>query len=1143
MVGSFISHYRIEALLGKGGMGEVYRAYDTRLGRPVAIKMLPEHRRANNPAIERFVREARAASALNHPNIVTIHEIGENEAGFFMVQELVEGETLRARLRREQRLPLAAIVDVGRQVARALAAAHAHGIIHRDVKPENIMVRRDGYVKVLDFGLARMLASEDTHGDTVSKVGTSPGTVLGTSSYMSPEQARGLVVGSAADIFSLGIVFYELAVGSRPFSPDSGPAVLHAIVAHHPLPPSRHDPGLPSAFDGLLLRMLAKEPTLRPTAADLDGELDLLLGQRPVTSALLPRRHTVGRERERAELRDAYDAAVNGRGSFVAISGEPGIGKTSLAEDFLAEIGAGPFHPVIARGKCSERLAGAEAYLPVLEALDSLLHSGSGESFNEMMKQGAPTWYVQIAPLATESTTAVQIHEDVKTASQERMKRELGTLLLEIGRVQPLVICLEDLHWADVSTVDILNYLGGRLASMRALVLVTFRQSEMLLTKHAYLKVRGDLQSAGVLRELPLDFLARDDIDRYLALAFPQHRFPVEFNALVHGKTEGNPLFMVDLLRYLKDRGVLAQEQGAWALARTLPDIERDLPESVRATIDRKIERLEESDRKLLVAASVQGHEFDSAIVAEAVGMDPADIEDRLDVLDRVHAFVRKVDDQELPDRTLSIRCRFVHVLYQNALYASLQPTRRASLSGKVAQSLVAHHGDRARAIASELAFLFEAARDFRAAAQHFFLAAQHAAGLFAYREAVTLCRRGIECIRSLPEGPERKQQELGLQLILGLSLRSIEGWAAPEVEKIYLRARQLCQELGNPPQLFPALWGLTLFHAIRGDLRIFSELADGLLRQATETGTPSFLMAAHQMMASVNEFLGRTVVSGEHFEEAVRRYDPNESPIYVVTFGLDPGMIALSLSTRPLWFLGHPDQALARIDETVALARRLRQPISMVFAICLASDIRLLRREPAAAMAHAEEEIALCREYGLAQEVEWGRCFHGLALALLDRTADAIDELTDSLAMQRRISAGLLRDMFLAFLAEALLKAGRADEGLTALDEAELYAEQSLERFYLAEIHRLRGELRRLQGDSDGAEASFAHAIAFARQQGALSLELRAAMGLARLRQGRGDRAGARTVLAPVYDRFTEGFDTGDLVEATTLVAELSDT
>ena len=209
---------------------------------------------------------------------------------------------------------------------------------------------------------------------------------------------------------------------------------------------------------------------------------------------------------------------------------------------------------------------------------------------------------------------------------------------------------------------------------------------------------------------------------------------------------------MVDLLRHLRDRQVIAQEQGRWVLAQSLPDLQRELPESVRSMIERKIEQLGEEDRRLLVAASVQGSEFEAAVVARALALDAADVEEQLERLERVHAFVRLVGEHEFPDRTLTLRYRFVHVLYQNALYASLRPTRRAALSAAVAQALLGYYGEKGAAVAGELALLWEAARDFARAADCFLLAAQNAARLFANQEAVVLARRGLELLEALPD-------------------------------------------------------------------------------------------------------------------------------------------------------------------------------------------------------------------------------------------------------------------------------------------------------------------------------------------------------------------------------------------------------
>src|SRR6187431_850476 len=272
MTPTSFGHYRVDGRIGSGGMGEVFRGFDTRLNRPVALKLLRTADSDQGDIVQRFLREARAASALNHPNIVTIHEVGETAAGeLFIVQELIDGKTLRSLIETAQ--SQATTVDIGRQVARALAAAHAAGIVHRDVKPENIMVRADGYVKVLDFGLARVIDHQAAERSTVIRQDTAPGTVLGTAAYMSPEQARGTQAGPAADIFALGVVLYEMAAGRRPFVAPSSIGVLAAILTEQPVPLVRLNPAIPASFDALVHRMLAKEPERRPSAREVDEQL------------------------------------------------------------------------------------------------------------------------------------------------------------------------------------------------------------------------------------------------------------------------------------------------------------------------------------------------------------------------------------------------------------------------------------------------------------------------------------------------------------------------------------------------------------------------------------------------------------------------------------------------------------------------------------------------------------------------------------------------------------------------------------------------------------------------------------------------------------------------------------------------------
>ncbi len=829
---------------------------------------------------------------------------------------------------------------------------------------------------------------------------------------------------------------------------------------------------------------------------------------------------------------------MDGQSLIVGVSGEAGIGKTSLIEDFLSEISMRAERPIVARGRCSERLAGAEAYLPILEALDSLLHRAGGESLQTLMKTVAPTWYLQVATRSIDESSMTELRVDALTASQERMKREVGAFFQDVSTARPVVVFLDDLHWADVSTIDILNYLAGRFAAMHVLVVATYRPAEMALAQHPFLGIANNLRSRGQFEEIGLGFLAPADVERYLALEFPEHQLPPDFSLLIHAKTEGSPLFMADLVRYLRDSGGIVERNGTWVLARSMSDLPRDLPESVRSMIARKIEQVDAGDRALLLAASVQGPEFDSTIVSEAAELSPADVEERLDVLERVHVFVKRGNEYEFPDLTLTLQYQFVHVLYQNMLYASLQPTRRAALSGRVARALVGH-GEDTPATAARLAVLFDAARDFAASAGHYFAAAQHAVGLFGFREALSLAERGLKTLRGMPDGPQRKQQELGLQMIRGLALRMMKGWAAAEIEPVFARARELCHELDDPPEVFPVRWALTLFHAIRGDLRVYRERADELMGQAEQSGNPAYLMAAHHLVGVSREFLGDMVESSRVLDRGRELHVPAEHMTYTAMFGLDPGMIARAMSSRPLWALGYPDRASARARETLTLARSQHQPMTLAFALVVAQGIHLYRGEAAEAVTMGDEIVALSLEYELKQETEWGRSFQGAAIAALGRTADGIDQLKDSLAVQQAIGSGLVRTAFLALLAEMLGHAGRVTEGLQAVDEGFVHAEKTLEGGYLAELHRMRGELLRLAGDEVAAEASFRLAIARAIAQQAKSFELRASTGLARLLLASGRRDQARAVLAPVYGWFTEGQTTGDLVAARAALLE----
>jgi predicted ATPase len=1119
--------YDILGELGRGGMGIVYEARDTQLDRQVALKFLPLEYADDRARLERFRREARTASALNHPHICTVHALGEHQGRPFIVMELIEGFTLQTLL-----LRLLEIEEAARmfgQAAQALAAAHAEGVVHRDIKPENIMVRDDGYVKVLDFGLARRLPTLSPQAAVVER-DTDPGALLGTVGYMSPEQTNGLPADSASDVFSLGVVLYQTLTGRHPFEADSALATLHAIVKSQPVPPSRLRPEIPKALEALIEAMLHKDGRLRPTAADVATALQTLArggGPRVVRSASRP---IVHRERELDALRAALHEADAGCGSLICVAGEPGIGKTTLVEGFLDELTKSDRECMVARGRCSERLAGTEAYLPVLDALGDLLRADASGSAARLMKIVAPTWYAQISR-AAHAASAMTEYDLSRAASQQAMLREFYGFLEEASRLGPVVLFFDDVHWADLSTVDLLAHFGRLCRELRVLAVVTYRPTELLLGPHPFHRVRQELQARGACSEISVSFLGRQDVGRFLSLAFPNHDFPEDFADLIFGRTEGSPLFMADLLRDLQSRGVIAESNGRWALARALPDLQQDLPESVRSMIQRKLDRLQPEERRLLAAASVQGHEFDSAVVADALQQQAADVEERLQALERIHGLVRRIRECEFPDRTLTVRYAFVHILYQQALYGEISPSRRAALSAALAAALERRQGDGTSA-AAELACLYEVGRDFARSARQFHRAAQNAAYVFAHHEAVELARRGLRLLQSVPDSAERNTLELKLQTTLGMQLQVTDGFAAREARQAYRRARELCRDAADSAPLFPVLWGLWLYSKVRSELARAQDMANELRDLSHQLQDLDLVLQSHQALGMTAFCRGLQTEAVHHVEQVTALYDAERHRTHSFMFGQDPAVICKGYGAVALWLLGYADQAERQSEEAIRMSRGL-SPTSQAVALHFAAMLHQLRRDAPRVLACAEESTSIAVEHGFSFWLAGGNVLCGWALAVNGAADEGVELLQRGLRDWMATDSVTYQTYFLGLLGEVLHGLRRTDEGLLVIEEALALVEQTGERLYEAELRRVRGELLLMQSGAAEAEQCFQHALAVARDQHAIGLELRAAVSAARLARGRGRTGEARGILESVLHSVNEGFETPDYREA----------
>jgi predicted ATPase/tRNA A-37 threonylcarbamoyl transferase component Bud32 len=1126
--------YEITARLGRGGMGVVYKARDTQLDRHVALKLLPTEYARNPDRLARFLHEARTASALNHPHICTIHALGEHETRPFIVMEFVEGRTLRTHMADPP--PIDQAIQWIAQVAQALAAAHAAGIVHRDIKPENIMVRADGLVKVLDFGLARRWDSDSDQAADGSP-STVTGALLGTAAYMSPEQARGQTAEAPSDMFSLGIVAYELLTSRHPYAADDALPTIAVVFTTSAIPIVNLNPEVPRAIADIIGAMLHADPRLRPRASEVAATLTRLEPE-PTALTFAETRPIVHRQSELSTLKAAFAHAQGGAGAFVCVAGEPGIGKTTLVEDFLSQLIAEGNRILLARGNCSERLAGAEAYLPVIDALENLLRNDELGAAARLMKTVAPTWYGQIAIPLTTATTGIAT--PLRAASQQAMMREFLSFIKEASRVSTVALFFDDVHWADLPTVDLLAHVGRQVQGLRLLVIATYRPTEMLLGPHPFWGLKLELQSHGACTELLLPLLSLGDVSQFLSLTFENHAFPPDFAQVIFAHTEGNPLFTADLLRYLRERGAVAQMDGRWRIAGELPNLSEELPESIRGTIRRKLSRLDALDRRLLAAAAVQGYEFDSLIVAAACKCDASKGDQRLDDLERIHGLVRTIRTDELPDGSLSIRYSFVHNLYQQTIYHDLLPTRRAALSLDLAHAIEDHYGSDNPAVAAELACLYEDARDRLQSARQLWLASINAARVFAHGEAIVLARRGIEKLRALVTTPESKALELKLQTSLGLQLQVKHGYAEPTAKLAYERARRLSRDVPGGSQ-FPVLWGLWLFHKVRSELATAQRLSDELYALARQANDPDLALQAHQALAMTAFCRGLPAIALSHVEQAAALYHRESHTVHADEFGQDPGVICKAFGAVVLWLLGYPDAAARESNAAISMSENL-SPTSQAIALFFAAMVHQLRRDPANTRAFAERCAAVASDHGFSFWIAGSGVLQGWATAA-DGAHDAgIALMLRSLRDWEATGAVTYRTYFLGILADSMLRAGAATEDvISLLDESIQLARRTDEGLFLAELHRLKGEALRRDAATvmvDKAAGCLERAFDIAAEQQARSLQLRAACSIVTLRLAQGgDAAQSCQLLANVRERITEGFATPDLIDASRLM------
>ena len=849
----------------------------------------------------------------------------------------------------------------------------------------------------------------------------------------------------------------------------------------------------------------------------------------------------MNRETELAWLHQWFRGACHGQRHVVFVTGEAGIGKTTLVDAFLAQIA--PQQPLgMGRGQCIDHYGAGEAYLPLLEAFGQMGQAAHGTHVIEVLRQHAPSWLLQL-PALWPTHELPMLQQRALGATRERMLRELAEAVEILAQERPLVLVLEDLHWSDASTLDWLAYVARRRAPARLLVLGTYRPIDAVVRQHPIRAMTQELRVHGQCEELLLPYLSEAGVAAYLAQRFGEAVFSPALVRALHQRTNGNPMFLVTVVEEMVRQGRLrGPATGGERLVHHAAAVIVDIPESLRRLIDQQLEQLHPEERACLEVASVAGREFSAAAVAAGTDDRVEELEARYAALARRGQFVQACGTEAWPDGTITARYGFTHDLYQQVAYQRLGAAQRIRLHRQLARYLETAYEPRASELAAELAWHCEQGRDHARAIPYLQQAAATAVRRHAHQEAIDYLQRALALLETLPDTPERRQQELHVHVALGGPLMATKGQAAPEVEQTYSQAYTLCQQVEDTAQLLPVLAGLRLFYVMQAAHQTAQGLSQRLLTLAERHQDRAFLLEAQVALGGGRFFLGQFDAALVHLQQGLAGEDVPAPPTARVVH--HPRISCHVFASWVLWCLGYPDQALVHSQEALTQAQRLSNPYMLMWCQSLVANLHVLRGEAAAARQLAEASMALATSL----EVPfWGArsaFIRGIALTRQGCTAEGLEQMQEGWAAIQTTGVRLNRVYFLARLAEALLHAGQPDTGLTVLAEALAFIHTSGERWWEAECHRLWGEclLAQKEPKHEAREvaARLQHALDIARHQHARSLELCAAMSLSRLWQQQGKREEARQLLAEVYDWFTEGFDTADLQEAKALLEEL---
>lgn len=835
----------------------------------------------------------------------------------------------------------------------------------------------------------------------------------------------------------------------------------------------------------------------------------------------------VGREEESGLLRRRWEQSKAGLGQVVLISGEAGIGKSALVERLRAQVRAEGLPRMAFR--CSPYHTNSALY-PVITYLERLWQFAPDDSpATKLAKLDAELWpsrlpQAEVVPLLAGLLSVplpVERYPALTLTPQQQKQQTLDALtawMMAEAERQPVLVAWEDLHWVDPTTLELLGLVLDQAPTVPMLHVLTCRP-----------EFSPPWPPRSHITPLVLNRLKRSQVEALVMQRAGGKTLPVEVVQYIVAKTDGVPLYVEELTKMLLASPLLLAEADQYVLTGPLHTVA--IPDTLQDALMARLDQLHMA-KEVAQLGAVLGREFAYELLQAIAPQN----EDTLRA-----GLAQLVKAELLYQRGRPPRARYIfkHALIQDAAYASLLKSTRQQVHQRVAAVLEAHFPALVETQPELVAQHYTAGGCTERALRYWQRAGQHASDRSANLEAISHFTTGIELLTTLPETPGYTQQALALHSALGAAPQMAKGFAAPEVERAYTRARELCQQVGETPELVPVLYGLWRFYLGRAQFHTVREIGDTLLRLAQQANIPTHAVIAHLALGITSFCLGVLPMARQHLEDGIARYTPEQHRAPLFRIGHDPGVNCRGWAAMTLWGLGYPAQALARLHEALSLAHALSHPFSLAYAQCWAALVAQLRRDVSAAHEQAAAAVTLSTQQDFTLWGAWGTSLRGWALAVQGQGDEGLTQVRQGIAASRATGTALLVPYFCTVLADVSAHLGHIEDGLQALAEAHTLMEQHGDRWCEAEVYRLRGVLLLRQPGTSQAEAEawLQRALDVARCQEAKSLELRAAVNLARLWQQQGKRTEAHALLAPIYGWFTEGFDTADLREATALL------